>query len=307
MNNKFIKSFIFFLTFLIFTSHIAEAKLYRIGDKVENEIKFSKKFKLPLADGDWYVVDRYGYSYYFLHFKGVAVARIENKEIMEAIYVERANLSGKEMAYVDNSVISFIFKDKYDGCYQRPEYYIVEVYKRGSTHNCLVARHYETEKELYTPDDPLRGSAQIKKWINDNSIKVPPITFHSFHSYFSRLNRGEWYAIQYMANPKLYDSPKLKYLTEETSEFHKAIISEYPEHKITMDKWLSVSSKRHRYLEKLFKAKKNHLLDIEKYLINSEIDKDTNTVEQLEKLNQLLKSGVLTEDEFKKAKDKILN
>ena len=156
-----------FLTFLVFTSHIAEAKLYRIGDKVENEIKFSKKFKLPLADGDWYIVDRYGYSYYFLQFKGVAVARIENKEIMEAIYVERANLSGKEMAYVDNSVISFIFKDKYDGCYQRPEYYIVEVYKRGSTHNCLVARHYETEKELYTPDDPLRGSAQIKKWINE--------------------------------------------------------------------------------------------------------------------------------------------
>ena len=115
MKKNFIILTLFFLFFSFYFTFSSEAKLYRIGDKVENEIKFSKKFKLPLADGDWYVVDRYGYSYYFLHFKGVAVARIENKEIMEAIYVERANLSGKEMAYVDNSVISFIFKDKYDG------------------------------------------------------------------------------------------------------------------------------------------------------------------------------------------------
>ena len=137
--------------------------------------------------------------------------------------------------------------------------------------------------------------------------------FASRHSYFSRLIRGEWYVIRYFAHPKIFNSPKLNHFTEDSSEFHKANIARYPEHKITMDKWISFSAKRHRHIEKSLKAKNHHLLNLDKYILNNDIedvkneDDKNNMIESLEKLNELYKSGAITEEEFKKAKDKILN
>ena len=308
------KIILIFFIYLINLSYISNvsAKMYKIGDTFENEIKFSKKFALPLSEGKWEVVDRYAFHYYF-SFKGNAIARLENNELMELIWVEKANLSGESMGFIDQAVNEIIFKDKYDGCYERPEYYLVKVFSKGGTHNCLVVRHYDTKKELFTPDDPQSTIGQIKKWLIEDSIIIPPIAFDSFHSYFSRLNRGEWYVIQYMANPKIFNSPKINYLTEDSSEFHKANIDRFPEHKIIMDKWISYTAKRHRTIEKLTKAKEHHLLNLNKYILDNDIEdltnKDikTNMVEDLEKLNELYKSGVITKEEFKKAKDKILN
>jgi len=302
--------FILFIIFNYFST--ANAKTYRIGTTFEKNIKFSKSVILPLSDGKWEVVDRYTDSVAMFYFKGNWIARVENNEIMEMIFIEKANLSGTNMGEIDSILNEIIFKDKYDGCYERSEYFIVETYKRGGTHNCLVVRHWDVNKEIYTPDDPGGQRAKFKKWVKDNSIKIPPIAFHSFHSYFSRLSRGEWYLIQYLANPKIFNSPKINYTSEESSEFHKANITRYPEHKITMDKWISLSSKRHQFLEEILKARDNHLLDLDKYIIqNGEEDensKDQNSLtDSLKQLNELYKSGAITKEEFKKAKEKILN
>ena len=291
---------------------ISNAKMYRIGTTFEKEIKFTNKFVLPLSDGKWETVDKYSFFYYF-PFKGNAIARLENNELMELIWVEKANLSGEAMGLIDQAVNEIIFKNKYDGCYERPEYYLVEVFSKGGTHNCLVVRHYDTKKELFTPDDPQSTIGQIKKWLIEDSIIIPPIAFDSFHSYFSRLNRGDWYVVQYMANPKIFNSPKINYISEEGSEFNKANIDRFPEHKVTMEKWISISAKRHQYLEKLFNAKEYHLLNLNKYILENDIDnlsnqgEKKNITEDLEKLNELYKSGAITKEEFKKAKDKILN
>ncbi len=288
-----------------------KAKLYRSGTIFENQIEFSKKFTLPLTEGKWEVINQYEFNYFF-QFKGNSIVRLKNNEVMEFIWIERANLSSYQNAYIDNAMNEIVFKDQYDGCYTRPEYYIVEVYSKGSTHNCLVIRHIDSNKELFSPDDPGAVNAKLKKSLRDRSIIIPPIMFDSYHSYFSRLIRGEWYVIQYMANPKLFNSPKINYLTEESSEFHKANISRYPEHKLTMDKWISVSAERHREIEKLLKAKEHHLLNLDKYILNNDNDylnskEKKNIIEDLEKLNELYKSGVITKEEFEKAKDKILN
>ena len=314
INYKLQKILIFiYFSFILFIClnylSFAKAKTYRIGTTFEKNIKFSNSVILPLSDGKWEVVDRYTDSYAFLYFKGNAIAKVENNELMELIWIERANLSGTNMGAIDSAVNEIIFKNSYDGCYQRPEYLIVEFYKRGGTHNCLVIRHLESNKEIYAPDDPLSGSAKIKKWIKDNSIKIPPIAFDSFHSYFSRLNRGEWYVIQYMANPKIFNAPKINFLTEDSSEFHKANIQRYPEHKVIMDKWISLSAKRHQFLEKIYKAKENHLLNLNKYIIQNveERENSKDLTESLKQLNELYKSGAITKEEFKKAKEKILN
>ena len=310
-----IKKILFLISFTLILNYYSNlnAKTYRIGTVFEDEISFSKNFVLPLSSGKWEVVDRYTDGYAFLYFKGNTIIKVENNEIMEMVSIDRANTAGAVMGAIDSAINSIIFKDSYDGCYSRSEYLIVEVYKRGGTHNCLVVRHYDTNKELYTPDDKTSQSAQLKKWIKDNSIKIPPISFASFHSYFSRLNRGEWYVINYLANPKIFNSPKINFITEESSEFHKSNIQRYPEHKITMDKWISVSAKRHKFLEKVFNAKDRHLLSLNKYILQSDYkkennnDKTKNIVEDLKKLNELYKSGAITEEEFKIAKDKILN
>ena len=123
----------------------------------------------------------------------------------------------------------------------------------------------------------------------ENSIIIPPISFHSFHSYFSRLNRGDWYVVQYMANPKIFNSPKINYISEEGSEFNKANIDRFPEHKVTMEKWISISAKRHGYLEKLFNAKENHLLNLNKYILEKDIDNLSNQGEK-KILQKILKS-----------------
>tara|TARA_B100000965_G_scaffold185742_1_gene155055 strand:+ start:571 stop:1503 length:933 start_codon:yes stop_codon:yes gene_type:complete len=292
--------------------NISNAKMYRIGEKFEKEIKFSKRFTLPLSPGTWEVVNQYDYNYYF-HWKGYGLARVENNEIMELIGVHKAGLAGEAMGWVDHAVGEIVFKDKYDGCYERPEYYLLEVFKKGSTHNCFIIAHNDTNKEIYAPDDPNTSNAKLKKWIKDNSVKIPPISFWSYHSYFSRLNRGEWYVISYFTNPKLVNSPELKFLSEESSEFHKANISQYPEHKLAIERLISIASKRHQMLEKVFKAKDHHLLNLNKYILNNDIEGSTNNdvksnmVKDLEKLNELYKSGVITKEEFEKAKKQILN
>ena len=203
-----------------------------------------------------------------------------------------------------------VFKNQYDGCYERSEYYLVEVFKKGSSHNCLIVRHLETIKELTNPDDPqLRGvGAQYNKYIRENNIIIPEITLASEHSFFSRTTGGNWYRIIHAINPKILNSPDINSFTEESSEYHRSNISKYPEHKKTMDTWASISSKNHKRLEKIFKAKKHHLLNLDKYIKENDIeDTKNNVVEDLKKLNELYKSGAITKEEFKKAKKKLLN
>ena len=77
-----------------------------------------------------------------------------------------------------------------------------------------------------------------------------------------------------------------------------------------MKKWTSISSQRHIDFENSIKAIKRHRLnlnDLSPKDINTDNDQSNDVVEQIQKLNDLLKSGVLTKEEFDKAKKKLLN
>ena len=95
--------------------------------------------------------------------------------------------------------------------------------------------------------------------------------------------------------------------TEETSEYNKNNIDNFPDHKLVMEKWVAISAKRHLEFEKFTRAKKDHLLNLDNYINENISTNSSNITEQLKKLNDLYKSGALTEEEFKKAKSKILN
>ena len=296
--------------FILFFFQNSEAKVYKYGTQLENNFIISKKFSIPLSEGTWVAIRNIKVTFYGISQTINGIARIENNEFQELIEVYKGWGLDKYMSQINTLIHEAVFKNQYDGCYERSEYYLVEVFKKGSSHNCLIIRHLETIKELTNPDDPqLRGvGAQYNKYIRENNIIIPEITLASEHSFFSRTTGGNWYRIIHSINPKILNSPDINSFTEESSEYHRSNISKYPEHKKIMDKWVSISSKNHKRLEKIFKAKKHHLLNLDKYIKENDIeDTKNNIVEDLKKLNELYKSGAITKEEFKKAKKKILN
>ena len=79
-----------------------------------------------------------------------------------------------------------------------------------------------------------------------------------------------------------------------------------------MKKWMSISAERHRNFENSVKALERHHLNLDEFaLVNSESNNNTEVsndiVKEIQKLNDLYKDGVLTKEEFEKAKKKILN
>ena len=147
MKNKIaIFLLIFFCNFLLMESAIS--KNYKTGTVIEDEFYITKNFRLPLSEGKWVVVRKEHFIFSGGLQEIVGIAKVENNELLELIEVYRGLLAGFYESTINNAINAIVFKDPYDGCYQRPEYYIVDVFSKGSTHNCFVVRHIETNKEL---------------------------------------------------------------------------------------------------------------------------------------------------------------
>ena len=295
---------------LFLINNEVNAKKYKVNDIVENQFIINKNFKLNLPKGKWIVVDKDIDFYYGLASKVYSLIRIENNAAVEWIEIGEMKTAGVLETYVNQAIYQAIFKNKYDGCYERPEYFILKVYKKGSTHNCLVVDHSDVHKDFYTPDDPEISNARLKKWIRDNKIKIPRVGLASFHAYFSRLASGKWYLLSYGIDPKILNAPKNKFISEETSEYHKNNISNYPEHQQIMDKWVSISARRHIEFENIIKSLDRHKLDLtvlSPYSTKLNKNLSIDVLDQLNKLNDLYKSGALSKDEFIKAKKKVLD
>ena len=301
---------LYIIFFTLNLNNEADAKRYKIGEIVENKFIFNKQFKMNLPEGKWTVIGRYNQDYYGIRGKVYTLVRIENKTILESIEIGELNTAGLFPTEISHAIYEVIFKNKYDGCYERPEYYLVKVFKKGSTHNCLVIKHSDVHKDFFAPDDPEVSNAFIKKWIRDNNIELPKVGLRSFHAYYSRLVKGKWYLLTYGIDPIVLNAPKNSFISEETSEYHKNNISNYPEHKKTMNKWISISAKRHLEFENIVEALDRHKLDLNNLSpskLSTSKNSSSDIVDQINKLNNLYKNGALTKEEFEKAKSKILN
>ena len=78
-----------------------------------------------------------------------------------------------------------------------------------------------------------------------------------------------------------------------------------------MENWVKIAAQRHKNFEKDVKAKNIHKLDLSKYGVAEAIEEtkttSSNVTKELEKLNELYKSGAITKEEFDKAKKILLN
>jgi len=282
-----------------------------IGQEVKNNFIYDKKIQLSIDGNNWEVIRKNISLDYGIKQKIVGIGRIENNEIMEMIEVYEGDLAGRWISDIDPIIIEIVFHGQHDGCYERPEYYLLELYRKGSTYNCMVVSHMDVTKELNYPDssDAKGAAAAYNQWIREKSLTFPKIMFESQHSYFSRLAGGNWIQLRHFINPKLINAPKSKFFSEETSEYHKINISQYPEHQKAMNKWIAISSEFHKNFEDMVNAKNNHKLNLDQYYMEiKKIKKMSNKMtDQLNQLNELYKAGVLTKEEFAKAKKKILN
>ena len=300
--------FVYFIILLMCTE--VNAKRYRVNDIIENQFVMNKKFKLNLPEGKWTVIRNSSDFYYGLTSKIYTLVRLENNFAVETITIAEMKTAGIYESLVNQAIYESLFKNKYDGCYERPEYFVVKVYKKGSTHNCLVIDHSDVHKDFFTPDDPEIADADVTKWFRDHNIQLPRVGLNSFHAYFSRLAAGKWYLLSYGIDPKILNAPINKFISEETSEYHKNNISNYPEHQKIMQKWVSISAKRHIEFENIIKILERHKLDLSALSPLTSVSTkklSSDILDQINKLNDLYKSGVLTKDEFEKAKKKILN
>jgi hypothetical protein len=304
------KIFVIIFLYLLFCEKIYAAPFF-VGQEVKNNFIYDKKIQLSIDGDNWEVIRKNTSLDYGIKQKIVSIGRIENNEIMEIIEVYEGVLAGLYISDIDPIIIEIVFKDKHDGCYERPEYFLLELYRKGATYNCMIVSHMDVTKELNYPDSPhgKAAASAYNYWIKKKSLSYPKIMFSAYHGYFSRMSGGTWYEIRHHINPKLLDAPNSKFFSEDTSEYHKMNISQYPKHKITMNKWIAISSEFHKNFEDMNNTKNHHKLNLDQYYM--EVKKNTKNnnelTNQLNRLNELYKDGVLTEEEFKKAKEKILN
>ena len=295
---------------LLLSGNAYAAKFF-IGKEIKDNFIYDKNIQISLDGGNWVVIRNNTSLDYSIKQRIVGIGRVENNEIMEMIELYKGDLAGYYIHYINQAILEIVFKDKHDGCYERPEYYLLELYRRGSSHNCMIVRHMDVTKELNYPDGPFDKAAAsaYNSWIKKNSLKYPKIMLESQHSYFSRLSGGNWIQLRHYINPKLLNAPESNFFTEETSEYHKANISQHLKHKEIMDKWIAISSKFHKDFENMVKAKTHHKLNLDQYNMKIENIKKISVPisEQLQALNDLYKSGALTKEEFTKAKNKLLN
>ena len=226
-----------FISIFFFFNNFSFAKSYKLGDKISDRIELYKKYTFELPDGDWTIADKFSYSYYGIISKGYTLLRIKNNKAIESFEIAELKAPGRFQDIINIALVEIMFKNKYDGCYERPEYYKLEFFAKGSTHNCFWILHSDVYKELNDPDDPeLRGAnTQLKAWIRENNIELPQVGVGSLHSYFSRLTGGKWFVISHGIDPEILGAPKSKFVKEDRSEYHKHNISEYPEHKKIME------------------------------------------------------------------------
>ena len=300
------------LSFINFTFLSVKAQSYKVNEIVEDKFFISKKFVIDLPKGQWVIAEKSSEYYYGLRSKNYSLLRLENKKAVEGIEIAEMHTAGIYEWIVNQAIYEAMFKNKFDGCYERPEYSIVRFFRKGSSHDCFWAGHFDVYKELFTPEDPdlKTANAQLRRYIKKNKIELPKVALFSNHSYFSRLRAGKWYAISYHIDPKILGGPKNKFVTENNSEYHRNNIENYPDHKKIMDKWISISAKRHKDFENSINALGRHRLDLND-LIFAEVVPNTNSSKnissQLQKLYDLYKDGSLSKEEFDKAKKKLLN
>ena len=220
-----------------------------------------KHIDFNLQAGSWTYYDKSPWNFHNFRGSCSSFLNITNKVIdghYEICFLE----SGGSYRHLLGTFLKAELKNnKYDSCSLRPEYFYVKTKYKGASSNCFISRHIDPYKELFFPDDPEdNNQARLKKYIKDNSLKLPKIGLQFSGFYYSNKNdKSISYSI--IINPEAYGSDPTIYENEENSEYHRNNIELYPEKKNFFKLWTRKISKEHSFLENQLKSSNEFKLD----------------------------------------------
>lgn len=309
-----LKIIVYFVILMVFQPSPAQANFkYKLGQTVSDTFYVHSRTTIPLPEGEWKVVYREAENIYRgIHYYFILLAQVENNHAIKLLGIGKINGISLSPGFLSPWIIEAVFKSKKHGCVKRKYYSYFEFYRGGAAHNCFVVQHIDIDDELYNDDDPWHNMGYILNWAEKNNITFPKIGLgYDGYMYLPRV-ADRWIAWDLTVDPEYFANYKVKYKSRDTSEFHPNNIDRYDEAKIVMEDWLNFAANYHEEIQNSLKVKGKNKLDLSSYITNVSVKSKSNKsnknlIEDLEKLNELYKSGVLTKEQFKKAKDKLLN
>ena len=271
----------------------------KVGDIVENEVSFGKRDKFPLPPGKF----------------TVAVIK-KSKEFRDVMLVQIDEKTGTvrwEINIYATGNTKWEYWNPPKFCKRTNVYFIKE--KLGNKkYACWMVNHTRSD---------IGANKGFWKEVRDyrlaNKIIVPNIMVYSHYEY---AKNSKLYGVQYYYNPELDGVPKPKNLEWDTNEFNINKVMNYPKHEAFLKKYISISANLVDRFNQLNKVKGGLTLNPEENFTQASINvekagtkkvkKSTDAnkgdiVGQIKGLKELLDAGAITQDEFDKAKKKLLN
>ena len=273
----------------------------------------NKKFQLP--EGDWELVEKYNWHIVGIEGDGVTLIQLENNTIKAMTTIWSINTNGKKSGLVGTILHKERVDNSHDGCYDRSEYYLVKLWRKGASANCLKVRHIDLQKEMYSPDYNVEGNGYEEPYVKGSFINfvkkrkldIPKILISELHMFYSPLIGGGSGALIYIdRNTELFGVSQTLIGNEINSEYHKNNLSKHPEKERFVNKVIQNSYTYHANFEETYKLKKYQRLNLSIKIDKDDKKKNGLIVNQLERLNKLYESGSITKEEFKTAKQKLL-
>lgn len=296
----------------------------KVGDIVENEVSFGKRDKFPLPPGKFTVVINKKWQ----DFRDVLLVQIDEETGVikwkihlastgNTIKKNSAWLPGKMCEQTNVYFIKIKTGSERFACWSVSHSRgggneIIRLSKSNNFFSMGNTMYHKIEAQQGYPDE-------VRAYENANNKISPDMFVVSKHHYS---NKSKLYEAEYYYNPEFDGIPKPKNSEWASNEFHIQNIMNYPEHEEFLKKFISVSAKFVNRFNELNKVKGGLRLDAEEYFTKTsfnvekkepkKVKKSTNTdtgdiVSQIKGLKELLDAGAITQDEFDKAKKKLLN
>ena len=271
----------------------------KVGDIVENEVSFGKRDKFPLPPGKFTVT--------------VIKKSKEFRDVMLVQIDEDTGVLRWSIKIMATGSTKWEWWNPGKMC-KRTNVYFIKKKVGNKKFACWMVNHSRSD---------IGANKGFWKEVRDyeiaNKIKTPDIFVYSKHDYAkgSRLYESEYYY-----NPELDGVPKPKSLEWDTNEFHMQKVVNYPKHEEFLKKYISISANLVDRFNQLNKVRGGLTLNPEENFTQASINvekegtkkvkKSTDAnkgdvVSQIKGLKELLDAGAITQDEFDKAKKKLLN
>ena len=311
---KIINSFkiIFILLIFLNSQNLSATNTWFSKNKTySGQVKF-KGIEYELLEGNWELADKYDWHIMGIQADGVTLVQVENNSIKALMKIDQLSTSGKRQAQISQILDKAFITGETDGCYEKSEYYLTKLWKEGMSSNCLRVRHIDLKKEMYDPDYNKDGdgyeepysTAGFKYFIQKRKLEIPKILISHQHFYMSPFHGGRTVAVYIDRNPEFFNAGKTLIGDENNSEYHKSNLNKHPKKKKFVEDIIQKSFAYHTNFEEKLKVKDHQKLALG--VINNKNTKNKSIVSELEKLNELFKSGAITKKEFEAAKLKLL-